>query len=317
MKVFVPLAGAAVCTATLVSVVWFAGVRPPSTAAGEAACEAGSSPVADIVLCEGFDGPVGTAWNIGSRGDTWRSSDFVRCNENFGFRGGCAAWSNHLLFDRAWGFYGYDARHPFVPQSDFYVRWYQYISDPFAWGTLEDKSVMLHDEAETIVAYVGTNRNHLPSEPNSGPGVPFVANYQDLDWAETNRQFTRVNRFQNQGHNITLKPGRWYLFEWHIRLNTPGVANGITELWIDDAAEPGARQTLRMRYTDMRWLKSTDLGKQFGLLRLTVYHQRCDGVPNTCPPNGPVMLQQSHRWDQIVISTSPVGPVSTSGRPRA
>jgi hypothetical protein len=315
MRAFVSVTGILGASA-LATAVWFAGVLPPATSAREAICEAGSSPIDDVLLCEGFDGPVETTWNIGSRGDTWSPSQFVLCGENLGFGDRCAAWSNHLVFDRAWGFYGYDARRLFAPQPEFYVRWYQYISDPFVWGTLEDKSVMLHDRAETIVAYVGTNRNHLPSERNSGPGVPFVANYQDLDWAETNKQFTRVNRFQNQGNNLALKPGRWYLFEWHLRLNTPGVSDGITELWIDDATEPISGQTLRMRYSDMRWLRGADLGKQFGLLRLTVYHQRCDGVPNTCPPRGPVILKQSHRWDQIVVSRSPVGPIATSNSQR-
>jgi len=139
--------------------------------------------------------------------------------------------------------------------------------------------------------------------------MPFVANYQDVDWAETGGQSTRVNRFQNQGKNITLQPGTWYLFEWYVKLNTPGKSDGVTRLWIDDATRQVPAQTLRMEYADMRWLKYSDFDKQFGLLRLTVYHQRCDLVPNTCPPNGPGMLNQSHRWDEIVISKWPIGPL--------
>ena len=230
----------------------------------------------------------------------------------FGFRDRCAAWSNWLSFDREWGFYGYDARRTFQPAPAFYVRWYQYISDPFVWGTLEDKSVMLHDVDETIVAYVGTDRNQLPVEPNSGPGKPFVANYQDVDVQETGWQYTRVNRFQNLGRTITLQPGKWYLFEWYVKLNTPGRPDGETRLWIDDASVPISSQTLRIEYTDMRWLKKSDGGKKFGLLRLTVYHQRCDIGVNTCPPNGPAIIQQSQRWDQIVISKSRVGPLAGS-----
>lgn len=297
----------------LALVVWVAGVRPSGTSAGEAMCEAGSSPNADVLLCEDFNGGVETRWNIGSRGNTWDPSQFALCADGFGFGDRCAAWSNYLLFDHAWGFWGFDARRVFTPQSEFYVRWYQYISDPFAWGTLETKSVILHDRAESIVAILGTNRNHLPVEPNSGPGLPFVANYQDLDWKETGGQFTRVNRFQNQGRNIALTPGRWYLFEWYVRLNTPGVSDGVTRVWVDEANGPISRQTLRMQHTDMRWLKSSDAGKQFGVLRLTVYDQRCDGAPNTCPPQGPVMLTQSHRWDQVVISKAPIGPLAVAG----
>ena len=66
----------------------------------------------------------------------------------------------------------------------------------------------------------------------------------------------------------------------------------------------------------MRWLKYTDLGKQFGVLRLTVYHQRCDGVPNTCPPHGPAILNQSQRWDNIVVSKAPIGPIADDRQTR-
>jgi len=286
------------------------GEAPP----GESFCPGGIHPSPDVILCEGFeDAAVQRRWDIGGHHGTWPASDFALCtDDHFGFRDRCAAWSNWLSFDREWGFYGYDARRMFHPAPAFYVRWYQYISDPFVWGTLEDKSVMLHDVAKTIVAYVGTARNQLPVEPDSGPGKPFVANYQDVDVRETGWRYTRVNRFQNLGRTITLQPGRWYLFEWYVKLNTPGEPDGETRLWIDDASAPISSQTLRMEYTDMRWLKRSDAGKTFGLLRLTVYHQRCDIGANTCPPNGPSIIQQSQRWDQIVISKARIGPLAGS-----
>ena len=46
----------------------------------------------------------------------------------------------------------------------------------------------------------------------------------------------------------------------------------------------------------------------FSEVRLTVYHQRCDIGPNTCPPNGPDLLPQYQRWDRVVVSTAPIGP---------
>jgi hypothetical protein len=70
-----------------------------------------------------------------------------------------------------------------------------------------------------------------------------------------------------------------------------------------------------MEYTDMRWLKAHDVGKQFGVVRLTVYHQRCEIEPNTCPPHGPAVLSQSQRWDQIVVSKSPIGPMAVPAPP--
>ena len=297
-------------SALLVAVVLLRGHPAPATAAIEPFCPRGERPDVNVVLCEDFeDGRFKARWDIGSNRGTWPVSEFVQCSDrSFGFKHRCAAWSNGLVFDNAWGFYGYDGRTDFPPQSEFHVRWYQYISDPYEWGTLEDKSVLLHDHAHTLTTYVGTNRNQLPQDRDSGPGMPFVANYQDLDWKETGGRLTKVNRFQNQGRNITLQPGRWYLFEWYIKANTPGASDGIVKLWIDDATRPITTQTLRMHHADMRWLRSDDAGKQFGVVRLTVYHQRCDGAPNTCPPHGPRVLNQFHRWDRIVVSKAAIGP---------
>jgi hypothetical protein len=284
-------------------------------ASAETFCPGGSKPDPSVIVCEDFEDDAFQArWSISSRGGRWKASDFVLCTDDrFGFQDRCAAWSNQLLFDTAWGYWGYSARTDFRSAPELYIRWYQYISNPFIWGRLEDKSLLLRDRGETIIGYVGTNRNHLPVEPNSGPGMPFVANYQDLDWAETGGQYSKANRFQNQGQNITLEPGKWYLFEWYVKLNAPGVSNGITRLWVDDATQPITGQTLRLQHTDMRWLKSSDLGKQFGTIELTVYDQRCDSVPNVCPPRGPSILNQSQRWDDIVVSTRPIGPIAERG----
>lgn len=282
-----------------------------ATRTAESMCPGGSSPDPNVVLCENFeDGGVERRWDIGGHQGIWRTSDFVRCtDDHFGFRDRCAAWSNRLVFDNEWGFYGYDGRRSFPPQSKFYVRWYQKMSKPFNWGTLEDKSVLLHDPGNSITAYVGSNRNHLPVVRDSGPGMPYIANYQDVDTPETNGRFTKVNRFQNQGNNITLQPDTWYLFEWYVQLNTPGMSDGITKLWIDDTSRPMATQTLRMAYDDMRWLKRDQGGRQFGVVRLTLYDQRCDIGRNTCPPNGPYVLDQWQQWDNIVVSTHPIGPM--------
>lgn len=294
----------------LAVVVWFEGFRPSATPASEPFCPGGRSPSPDVVLCEDFeDDAAETRWEIGSNMGILSASGFVKCDDGFGFHDRCAAWSNQLVFDNGWGFYGYDGRRTFAPQTEFYVRWYGYISDPYTWGTLEDKSVLLHDRVNKITAYVGANRV-AESEPHSGRGKPFVANYQDVDYPETGTQYTKVNRFQNQGKDITLQPGKWYLFEWHLKMNTPGAADGVNELWIDDATEPISKQTLRMRDTDMRWLRSGDAGRQFRVLRLLAYHQQCKGVPDTCPPNGPAVLNQSQRWDRIAISKNPIGPIS-------
>jgi hypothetical protein len=279
-------------------------------------CPGGGAADPNVIFCEDFEDSASVRrWDVTSRGNMWAPSDFVQCDPAFGFGGGCAAWSNRLVFDTSWGYWGYSAKAEFPARDEFYVRWYQYVSSPYAWGRLEDKSLLVRDQSETIIGYVGTSRNHLPVEANSGPGMPFVANYQDFDWDETGKQYSKVNRFQNQGSNITLEPGKWYLFEWYVKVNSPGMADGITRLWVDDASRPVQTQTLRMQYNDMRWLKASDGGKRFGEMQLTVYDQRCDMAPNVCPPNGPEILDQSQRWDNIVVSQRPIGAMSAAAPP--
>src|SRR5439155_17922791 len=138
---------------------------------------------------------------------------------------------------------------------------------------------------------------------SGGLGKPAVINYRDLDWADLGNQCTKVNRHQTQGNDITLQPGHWYLFEWYIKLNTPGVSDGLTKLWVDDASQPISTQTLRLSYSDMRFLGSGDAGNRAGMLRLMTFNQGCRAGAG-CP----AMLDQYQKWDEVVISTSRIGP---------
>lgn len=275
--------------------------------APEAICPGGSNPNANVVWCDNFQqGDYLSRWMIGSNKDQWPASDFVKSTA-FGFNDSSAAWTNNLVFDDYWGYFGYDASDYFPPQSEFYIRFYQYVSNPYTWGSLEDKSVLLHDASRSLDTYIATSRvgGGESCEAVAGAkGKPVFINYQDRDWPEMGGQCTKVNRYQNQGNDITLQPGKWYLFEAYIKLNTAGSNNGIVKLWIDDASVPITTQTLRLAYTDMRFLRSGDAGKKLSELRLTVYNQRCDSG-SACPSQ----RNQFHKWDNFVISTTPIGPM--------
>jgi len=60
---------------------------------------------------------------------------------------------------------------------------------------------------------------------------------------------------QNVGNDITIQAGNWYFYEVHYRLSTPGRADGLFELWVDNCGSSGtscpAAPTLRMRRTDV------------------------------------------------------------------
>jgi hypothetical protein len=170
------------------------------------------------------------------------------------------------------------ARAVFAPLPELYVRWYQFIPARQPAGTPPDMSVMLGDPSGsvTIAAATGVRRD---------------------------------------GQHITFEPGRWYLFEWHVKLNSPGVADGLSELWIDDARGPIATQTLRLRHREAQWLAPADAGKLLGTVSLVA--RGCDDVSRACPGGEATSPYQSHRWDHIVVSRSPIGPLVVGRLPRA
>ncbi len=68
---------------------------------------------------------------------------------------------------------------------------------------------------------------------------------------------------QNQATKLTLSQitGHWAYVEMHVKLNTPGQANGIWELWLNDCGTNGVctgTPTLRSHYTTVQWQGPTD-----------------------------------------------------------
>ena len=68
-------------------------------------------------------------------------------------------------------------------------------------------------------------------------------------------------RTQNHFTSITLQDNRWYCIETHEVVNTPGVANGIAEAWVD-----GVKVLTK---TDIIWQRagSNFLWREFALMR--------------------------------------------------
>ena len=64
----------------------------------------------------------------------------------------------------------------------------------------------------------------------------------------------------NQAPIVYTNSGSWYCVEMHIKLNTPGVWDGLWEMWLDDMGIDGrsgpATPTLRSQYTDVLYRNS-------------------------------------------------------------
>ena len=69
---------------------------------------------------------------------------------------------------------------------------------------------------------------------------------------------------QNQGAEVITTPGRWQFVEMHVKMNTPGVADGIWELWLDDCGDgtfpvnPVGSPTLKAQHLAVQWQGPTD-----------------------------------------------------------
>ena len=99
-----------------------------------------------------------------------------------------------------------------------------------------------------------------------------------------------VYLFQNQGRDIDVRSlnDHWIFIEFHVKLNTYGVRNGVLEVWIHDCGTTGTlctgTPTLRARYTNVGWSGVSSSGfasprhdAGFGVLFLDIWGNPSDG----------------------------------------
>jgi hypothetical protein len=107
---------------------------------------------------------------------------------------------------------------------------------------------------------------------------------------------------QNQNNNITFQPGRWYRIGFYVKLNDPGIANGVAKIWIDDTELATSSPTLRLSYDNLLIRAAgTDPTWGYNAAFLTLYHQRCD-LGTACP----AVINQWMKWDNILVATEPI-----------
>ncbi|UCF68300.1 MAG: hypothetical protein JSV80_03095 [Acidobacteriota bacterium] len=92
---------------------------------------------------------------------------------------------------------------------------------------------------------------------------------------------------QNDGLPVSLVPGMWHELQLHVSLNSPGQADGIIEVWIDNVRKA------RYDDVDVRGLY-TRYGLNFVMLNASAW------------PSAPA--EQSQYWDDIIVSTTYVDP---------
>jgi len=256
----------------------------------EPGCD-GSNP--DILWCDDFEdgswfvtvtdknNPLNDGWNAGPFGTADpQGKNFGRCGGAGAAGTNCAVTSgSHNGIGQAPAMADHDF-NGLVSVDEVYMRYYRKALPGFVWGGQKMWSV------NPCCAGIG--------------GIKFANNFV---WGgATVGMLVTVyaedaNRSQNVS-SIAFQPGRWYYIEEHIKLNTPGVANGVLEIWIDDCGANGlgctGSGTLRASHTNVRWRNAGDFS-QMGSIWLENWAN-------------PASVGEEY-YDQIVVSKARIGPM--------
>jgi len=138
--------------------------------------------------------------------------------------------------------------------------------------------------AQAMIAHLWSSGNYLLVDPASGVenGVVVTTKYNDfanLHWLGYQAGLTPI--FDS------LHDGIWYCIEHHIKLNDPGQSNGVQEFWIDGNLE--ARRD---------GLNFVDTWTDYAINAVFFENYWNSGSPVT----------QERYFDNIVVSTQPIGP---------
>ena len=285
------------CQALVIATVLSAFLLAGDVCAVEAICPGGASPNSSVVFCEDFDdGSIMDGsphwWDVGNYHDHGMA-DSVTCAGNAygggtGYGGGCAFWSDYLgraegaQLDGqfAWG----DKTTPWFSETEVYVRYYfkKSAGQCASWaqkGLLVDGGGPGAQVSSDFLCAEKFAIHSYELEQNMG-----------MEFAE-----------QNIGYDLVAQADKWYLVELHVKMNTPGSADGIAELWMDDATTgPPSSQTLRMRYTNLNWGATS--GSRWKRVSLLTNYQNSATAP----------LYQYVWYDQVVVSKSRIGPMGAS-----
>jgi len=137
--------------------------------------------------------------------------------------------------------------------------------------------------SQAMIAHLWSSGDYLLVDPASGvvDGVVVTTKYNDFDnlhWLGSQAGITPIF---DSGHDNT-----WFCIEHHIKLNDPGLSNGIQEFWIDGQLE--ARRT---------GLNFVDTWTAYAINAVYL-----ENYWNT----GSSQLQERY-FDNFVVSTQPIG----------
>ena len=169
-----------------------------------------------------------------------------------------------------------------VPRGydELYIRWYEYWSPGWVWASTAQKIAILNPAPET-----GGPNFYVNVMWGNGQLVVAMQYMADSN-------YEGVNFYQNRGTALTFQSGMWYCIEAQAKLNTPGRADGLFRVWIDDE--------LKLEYVNRALRGPTPTSPSRSTAQWTFL--------DVASHYGESPPQTQFRWhDDLVISTQRIG----------
>ncbi|MCB0358332.1 MAG: hypothetical protein KDD44_01805 [Bdellovibrionales bacterium] len=170
--------------------------------------------------------------------------------------------------------------------SEVYWRLYLKLADGFTGspGKITRTTILANRSwAQAMIAHVwfhGSKPGYIVLDPATGIGPT-----SELQTTHYN-DFPHLRWLGQEEISQPLKPGKWYCIETHVRLNSPGRADGLFELWLNGK--------LQRRRDNLNWRGRWN---DYGLNAVMVSNYWNEGSPR----------KQSRFIDSFVVSTKPIG----------
>jgi hypothetical protein len=146
--------------------------------------------------------------------------------------------------------------------NEVYLRYYYKASTNYIYGA--QKMITINPVGNGAGGILIGGVAH----PFGGSGEMLACPVWDCNGSRNNPQCRAPRCPSNSYYNQNVGPlsnvfdmnaivGHWIYIEFHIKMNTPGVNDGIFELWMDDCGTSGllctGTPTLRSQYTNAGW----------------------------------------------------------------
>lgn len=272
-----------------------------SVMAVEPICPGGTNPNPNVIWCDNFDDNVPISQKYFEYDNN--GGDFVPVAGK-GISGSTAMqvkWQagevNGGDFKRTFG------RNPVNSQShstiDFKeIYWRQYLKMETGWSgnpyKLSRAMILANANwAQAMIAHlwgdgVGDTLMIDPAsgvDANSNLITTIYNDFANLKWFGYKRGITPIFS--------SASSGKWYCIEAHVKLNTPGVSDGIFEYWIDN--------NLEAKRTDLNWVGTW---QDYGINAVFFENYWNGGAPG----------ERIRYFDNIIISTQKIGCIDNNNK---